>query len=262
MKGLTPSELVTITDFIQKHHKFGYVHEENQIKGNLGYSIKYIDACYDSRQADYWAISFRGFGKIIFTTNAFGLFNEKPKGFTYTTLYDWIMAFLNYEWEPEGKAFDFMNGENNKPLHNSFPKMEKEITNEMRARIFAAYWGAEITIGDNGNVYPLVQLNGNAVCVGKNKLKVDMWWKIGHCRLILKPLSDISDEDAIYLFNIVFPNMKHDKQSKINWGKYTVALSDKKHPVDYLRSKGYDLGYGSIPSLIAANVAINKSQSK
>ena len=126
MKGLTPVQLVEITEFIQKHHSFGYVREENQIKGNLGYSIKYIDATYDSRQGDYWAISFRGFGKIVFTTNAYG-FGERPEGFTYDNLYDWIMAFLNYDWSPENdKRFDFMAGDKEGPLHNSFPNGEIE----------------------------------------------------------------------------------------------------------------------------------------
>lgn len=70
MKGLTPLQLVEITEFVQKHHHFGYVHKENQLPGmEYGYCIKYIDACYDSRMGDYWSISFRGMGKINFNTN-------------------------------------------------------------------------------------------------------------------------------------------------------------------------------------------------
>lgn len=127
MKGLTPQQLVEITEFAQKHHTFAYVREENRYQGHEGYCIKYIDACYDSRQGDYWALSFRGMGKIIFTTNAF--LADKPKDFTFTTLYEWIMAFLKYEWEPKGKTFEFMsaaaNGEG-KPLQNCFPNGEIE----------------------------------------------------------------------------------------------------------------------------------------
>ncbi len=113
MKGLTPQQLLEITEFVQKHHKFAYVREEDRINGELGYCIKYIDACYDSRQGDYWAVTFRGAGKIIFTTNAWGVFNEKPTDCKFNNLYEWIMAFLKYEWEPKGK--------DGKPLHNSFP---------------------------------------------------------------------------------------------------------------------------------------------
>ncbi len=121
MKGLTPTQLIEITEFVQKHHKFAYVPDEDRINGQLGYCIKYIDACYDSRQSDYWAITFRGSGRAIFTTNAFGPFNEAPKDFVFTNLYDWIMAFLRYEWEPKGRDYKFMSGEKDVPLHNSFP---------------------------------------------------------------------------------------------------------------------------------------------
>lgn len=128
MTGLTPRQLLEITEFVQKHHKFGYIREEDQYKGELGYCIKYIDACYDSRQGDYWALSFRGGIDIRFTTNAFGLFSEKPKDFPYTNLFDWIMALLKYEWEPKGKAYKFMWDKEEGPLNNSFPNgtIEKE----------------------------------------------------------------------------------------------------------------------------------------
>lgn len=121
MKGLSPQQLVEITEFIQRHHEFAYVPDADRINGEMGYCIKYIDACYDSRQGDYWAVTFRGMGKIIFTTNAFGIFNEKPKDCKFVDLYDWIMAFLRYEWKTKGKAYNFMSGEKEGPLHNSFP---------------------------------------------------------------------------------------------------------------------------------------------
>lgn len=125
MKGLTPRQLLEITEFVQKHHRFGYVHLENRYEGHDGYSIKYIDACYDSRQGDYWAVSFRGLGLIRFTTNAF-VMAEKPAEFTYTSLYDWIMAFLKYEWTHEDPKYSFMWAEREGPLHNSFPNGEIE----------------------------------------------------------------------------------------------------------------------------------------
>ncbi len=126
MKGLTPQQLVEITEFIQKHHSFLYVLDENRINGEYGYGIKYIDACYDSRQGDYWAITFRGSGKIRFGTNIFAL-GGRPEDFTYTSLFDWIMAFLNYEWKQGDKRYDdFMNGDTEGPLQNSFPNGEIE----------------------------------------------------------------------------------------------------------------------------------------
>lgn len=118
MKGLTPQQLIDITNFIQKHHEFGYVMQENRIKGNLGYGIKYIDPCYDSRIGDFWCITFRGFGSISFSTNVFLLSDKKPESFPFTNLYDWIMAYLNYEWEPKGKEWKFMAKDSNYFLEN------------------------------------------------------------------------------------------------------------------------------------------------
>lgn len=118
MKGLTPQQLVEITEFIQRHHNFGYVRDEDRYQGHEGWCIKYIDATYDSLEGDYWAISFRGMGEIFFSTNC-GL--RITTDFPYNNLFDWIMAFLKYEWEPKGKRFDFMHGEKEGPLHNPFP---------------------------------------------------------------------------------------------------------------------------------------------
>lgn len=120
MKGLTPAQLIEITEFIQKHHKFGYVREEDRYNGELGYCIKYIDACYDSRYGDYWVVSLRGSGMIRFTTNAFVL-GDKPKDFPFHSLFEWIMAFLRYEWKQGDKRYNFMSDEKEGPLHNSFP---------------------------------------------------------------------------------------------------------------------------------------------
>lgn len=129
MTGLSPQQLIEVTTFIQKHHKFGYVKDADKYEGHEGYCIKYIDACYDSRQGDYWSISFRGMGKINFNTNAFAVVfgPEKPKDFNYASLYDWIMDFLMYKWVPKAKVFDFMSGDQ-KMLENFPSEMAKEWT--------------------------------------------------------------------------------------------------------------------------------------
>ena len=119
MQGLTPSQLSEVSEFVQKHHKFGYVREDDRYTGHEGYCIKYIDACYDSRQADFWAITFRGCGRINFSTNSQ---YTKP----YTTLFDWIMGFLKYEWLQEGKRYDHMSEKSEALLVNSFPNGEIE----------------------------------------------------------------------------------------------------------------------------------------
>ena len=70
MIGLSIPQFVEVTEFIQKHHPFGYVREENQLpKIPHGYCIKYIDSTYDTRDGSYWHLKFRGFGETILNAN-------------------------------------------------------------------------------------------------------------------------------------------------------------------------------------------------
>lgn len=123
------------------------------------------------------------------------------------------------------------------------------------------------------------------------------WWNIDQCQLILTPLDKISDEDAVDVAKILIPQCFFNTQKgwqvsrnytttgypyiKIHHPKkvYSVQIdctlvnfdiddmedrvtaSCDTKPVsiiDYLRSKGYDCGHGSIPNLIAAGVAVEK----
>ncbi len=129
MKGLTPNQLLEITEFVQKYHKFGYIKEEDRYQGHLGYAIKYIDVVYDSRDGNYWSIKFRGTGSIWFTTNAFPL-SEPPSDFNFISFYDWIMAFLKFEWNTGNKKeYKFMYIQSEGPLHNNFTS-EGDFINE------------------------------------------------------------------------------------------------------------------------------------
>ena len=92
MKGLTHEQLQEVVDFVQKHHAFAYIKDEDRINGELGYHIKYIDACYDSRDRSFWSIRFRGLGRNIELNT-----NNTPAEFSYFR--DFIMAYLNYKWE-------------------------------------------------------------------------------------------------------------------------------------------------------------------
>lgn len=119
---------------------------------------------------------------------------------------------------------------------------------------------------------------------------------ISECQLILTPLSKISDEHAVWVYKIVFTPVGGTKDILVNktqggvtqmysryadngslsngfMGIYPEGLEiiyrdDNKleNPDtyralliwDYLRSKGYDCGHGSIPSLISAGIAVEK----
>lgn len=106
MTGLTIQQYAEIIMFVQKHHAFGGVHQEDRIvksENNLTteqYNIKYIDSTYDSRTQTVWSVSFRGFVNLQFRTNHFMSHDKKPDDFKFIALYDWIMAFLKGEWKP------------------------------------------------------------------------------------------------------------------------------------------------------------------
>ena len=93
-----------------------------------------------------------------------------------------------------------------------------ENTLENKAKFFAQYWWQEVFLLNN-NKYRITKSRFNA-----ETLKQE-------CYLELKPLSQISDEDAIKLG---FTNARD-----------FLAVADIYHiyHVDYLRSKGYALPY-------------------
>ena len=54
MKGMTLQQYNEIVQFVQKHHRFGYVHDENQLsKGDYGMTIKYIDSRVDNPNFEF-----------------------------------------------------------------------------------------------------------------------------------------------------------------------------------------------------------------
>lgn len=164
-----------------------------------------------------------------------------------------------------------------------------EITNELLARIYGAYIGCECKIVSKNDPY-----NQFGEIGLKSRLN---WLHIGlldtvKVKLLLTPLSEITDEDAIEVGKIAFYGADIDdfeckqidrtKEGVVEivgnsnlrlciaaWGNslaFAMVYDDGNflpipeiHAIiDYLRSKSYDCGYGEIPSLIEAGIAINR----
>lgn len=176
-----------------------------------------------------------------------------------------------------------------------------EISNELRARIFAAHMPCAIKVGDETR-----KLIG--VGWGEGDLQIAEWpdesceslsdWicNFDDCKLILKPLEQISDADCIEVAKILIPQC-FERRTK-GWAvrrdftvtdypyikihhaliMYSVQIDPKlvnfdvdnmddretgahdMRPaaiIDFLRSKSYDCGYGNIPSLIKENIAVS-----
>lgn len=145
--------------------------------------------------------------------------------------------------------------------------MKAEITRENKTKFFAQYWGQNIFHWK----YPEHAANENVITnIDEGALK---YAKCGS--ILLKPLSSISDEDAIEVAKIACPELFHTRKSghyvdrsQIDWvsvkhcnnyksvdididgyvlvcnesdGSLYERNSNMAHAIDYLRSKGYTL---------------------
>lgn len=100
--------------------------------------------------------------------------------------------------------------------------------------------------------------------VGKTVTIGGMQVSLEYCQLMLTPISEMSDEHAIEVAKIFDPELLPEEMARV--GRFFANRKDycfgdmdynrTQQIIDYLRSVGYDCGYGSIPSLIEAGIAI------
>lgn len=140
-----------------------------------------------------------------------------------------------------------------------------KITNEIKAKIFAQYLGQKVKLVGGQIVELSAFYSGTLYCGIKEAITdVDVYSP----KLILKPLSSITDEDAIEcskLHNIEFVEIKREKNKIIVIGENSSLVISKKWKYSYvincdidetpstsrynlnifchqyLQSKGYDL---------------------
>jgi len=132
--------------------------------------------------------------------------------------------------------------------------------------MFATYWnsGVQYTYG-----HPNENINNELSSDVKNAINNLKNIRYKDFKLILIPLSDITDNHALEVANIL------ENDIVLEWGEeLAIEMAKKivndmfKFPIrhlekyiyllDYLRSKSYDCGYMNIPSLIQAGYAIKK----
>lgn len=126
--------------------------------------------------------------------------------------------------------------------------MKAELTQENKARFFGCYLGQKIRLPD-GSIHTL-----SGIINHKGKDGKTHWWAyfgeeqhhcilIDYTKLLLKPLSSISDEDAINAIMIslddISANYKGSKEEAVEFYQNPFDLNYTE--VDYLRSRGYAL---------------------
>lgn len=143
----------------------------------------------------------------------------------------------------------------------------EQLTNKELLRIFAAYMPCKTMWGDNHHhvltgisiIKKLAELtlgfNSKRTCTADAR--------VDEFKLILTPLSEISNEHKIELCTIRFKGAKvigNAKQISMITEFIRIDAIKDSESVDRLRELGYDIGYGSIPSLIAAGIAVKKEK--
>lgn len=130
-----------------------------------------------------------------------------------------------------------------------------EITNDIKAKVFAQYIGQDVAIPKNYKFSgyrtdaPLAELIG--VYDQSIKLQdINCFYPVQDFKLILKPISAITDEDKEYCYHRHSENCSYDYTQDYNGIKSAADHCFKKNPkhlfylsnqYQYLISKGYDL---------------------
>jgi hypothetical protein len=151
-----------------------------------------------------------------------------------------------------------------------------EHTNEFLQGMFAAYMGCEVLNTDEGKNLKMIGLSGSFISVYEPPYPFcesesdEYEWMYSECRLILTPLSEISNDDAVEVAKIFkYQVSEHDKlkflglelvDSLVKYELDGFMLRDILAIIDYLRSKHYDCGYLQISSLIEAGLAVKATK--
>ena len=148
------------------------------------------------------------------------------------------------------------------------------MDNKELMRVFAAYMPCKMKYdGYNPTleVIGVLYAEGNLQVMDKTGHS-DMWECNNYCKLILKHLSKITDEDAMEVAKILYDKYVSEEEEKYRIVTYAALGGDfiktlYKTPltcdkiisiIDFLRSRGYDCGHGQIPSLLEAGLAVEE----
>ncbi len=160
---------------------------------------------------------------------------------------------------------------------------------KLTAQITGAYLGCQFRY--SGSIGKIRTMGGVARTLNLIDYDTQETFHTGRCQLILTPLSEITDEDAIDVAKLlcnayygITANQTQIEKVKdrvkvftggrgvcsiwnngaIGWfnseNEQTESPLQLREAYDFLRSRSYDCGYGKISSLIAAGIAIAKTE--
>lgn len=139
----------------------------------------------------------------------------------------------------------------------------KELTNEMKAKYFSLYIGQDVIVENNISLHPMKLIgfdNVNVCQVRDEAIKLTFYMNVEDCYALLKPLSAISDEDAIEVARIAnstsFLNerIKWEVDIDMEFGFKTISAKGSYHSFDFDTADGMIAMYcGDDKSDIALN---------
>lgn len=148
---------------------------------------------------------------------------------------------------------------------------QKEITQEMKAKIFGQYLGSKVLLSSPKYTdgYATGTLCGVNSLIDEYLISWDDggdWWVLGgQCQLILKPLEDVASDKETCLgvaaiFGVTLQSEHATLDNVRQFGSTRAILECTNIRVaDYLRSRGYHLPYMGI-DLYASSIAVKPKE--
>lgn len=122
------------------------------------------------------------------------------------------------------------------------------------------YLGCECRITGYSELRHILMVNetGLSVCTGTDINGVHIWWKSKDCKLLLRPLSDMTEDEGFALSDIMGFFTPDNFISAIKSGsKYVMDFRLSFELTQYLLKQGFDL-FG----LIESGLAIDKTKTQ
>ena len=132
---------------------------------------------------------------------------------------------------------------------------------QLTAQICAAYFGCDVQMElIETSIGLMVGVDTECIFVSYNPNRLPLVVSFSKAKLVLRRLEGLTDEEAYRVLEIEGKGARANrpevaKNIVLSWHEFDSLC---RQSVDYLRSIKIDIGYGDIPSLIDAGLAVEK----
>ena len=130
---------------------------------------------------------------------------------------------------------------------------------QLTAAILGAYFGCEVQMDlIETSIGVMVGVDTEYVWVSDDDDRLSRTVKFHEAKLVLRRLESLTDEEVAKVFEIENETAISTERGRKIIKTWVEADCLRRFTLDYLRSIKIDIGYGGIPSLIDAGIAIGK----